>query len=59
MRGYHALTENQQKQQDQSLSVLVVTDLQALREVVNGLPDGKVLSIPLEGIVIANGKKTE
>ena len=53
------ITENQQKQQDQSLSVLVVTDLQALREVVNRLPDGKVLSIPLEGMVIANGKKTK
>ena len=52
------ITENQQKQ-PQSLSVLVVTDLQALREVVNGLPDGKILSIPLEGMVIANGKKTE
>ena len=53
------ITENQQKQQGQSLSVLVVTDLQALREVVNGLPDGKVLSIPLEGMVIVNGQETE
>ena len=54
------ITENQPKQQGrESLSVLVVTDLEALRTVVNELPDGKVLSIPLEGMVISNGKKTE
>ena len=34
-------------------------DIETLRSLVDELEDGEILSIPLEGVVISNGTKTE